>query len=294
MFWVAVATALIVCVYQLLSLIFYNLLHWRTTFMSRMVYLLVRLANMAYVGIVMTSSFAMVSPNHDYRQIAPGVVVFILVGLGYPLLVAFILRGNPKKLLDEEFKYKFGCLYTNYQAGNRMFVLVLFARKFVTAAIVGFLNYSLTETPKYLSIIQVIIMGVMQILYTVVVLIRKPYYDYYHEYLEYFLCVVNLATLGLSMWQYGSPSETGMLITGLVQTLGLIACVGVYIVSWIYMNKGVNPFVQLFGSCIDKVRGSKSDSSSSPIPLDQSSGGMGSTVSASDAPGSPSGVFVVV
>jgi len=146
-----------------------------------------------------------------------------------------------------------------------MFVLALFAKKFVTAAMVGFLNYSLKESPKYLSVIQVVIMGAVQVAYTIAVLIRKPYYDYYHEYLEYFLCFVNLATLGLSMWQYNSPSEVGVYITGLVQALGVIACVGVYIISWIHMRRGAKSFFSRFFKKDKDI----TPSSDSGIPLEQ-------------------------
>lgn len=57
----------------------------------------------------------------------------------------------------------------------------------------------------------------MQFAYAFRVFRAKPYYDQYHEYLDYFLSIVNIGTIALSMLHYNKPSIAGELITALIQ-----------------------------------------------------------------------------
>lgn len=55
--------------------------------------------------------------------------------------------------------------------------------------------------------------------YVLILHIRtKPYIDHYHEYLEYFLVIVNVATIALSMLFYNNPLLAGELIIGMVMS----------------------------------------------------------------------------
>lgn len=115
-------------------------------------------------------------------------------------------------------------------------MLVNISRKAVTGLFVGFLGYSYFNHPKWVVWFQVIFLAIAQIAYAIklfkyvlyiifickimliVVICRtKPYYDQYHEYLDYFLVVVNVATIALSMLHYNKPSIPGELIVGLIQ-----------------------------------------------------------------------------
>eukprot|EP01112_Ceratiomyxa_fruticulosa_P002299 TRINITY_DN1241_c0_g1_i9.p1 TRINITY_DN1241_c0_g1~~TRINITY_DN1241_c0_g1_i9.p1 ORF type:complete len:606 (-),score=118.74 TRINITY_DN1241_c0_g1_i9:123-1940(-) len=268
MFWFGICLAIASVVYGLLVLINTKKAHWKVVFTCRLVYVLIRIVNMGYMGIVMTSAYGIVAPGHSASLIAPSAIVFVVIGGGWPLLVWILLhgKGKSKELFANEFKFKVGSLYVNYRPEHSMFSLYLILRRFLTGAIIGFLAYSPTQTPQYLAAIQFAIMAAAQIFYGAMVAWKKPYYDYYHEYLEYFLTIVNLATLALSMSHYNGPKEIGELLTALVQALALIACFGTYIVSWLQMHKDFS-----FSEAIKKCFGrgdSNVNSSKHTVPLD--------------------------
>ena len=270
MFWFAIGLAGISFVYGVLALIFYTRSHWRTVFICRLVYCLMRFLNMAYMGILMTSSYTMVASPHNYRTIVPAVFTLIIIGIGYPLMVYYILNGRNKQLFENEFKFKFGCLYVNYRPEHCTYILINISRKAVTGLFVGFLGYSYFNHPKWVVWFQVIFLGVAQVAYAIKLFKTKPYYDQYHEYLDYFLVVVNVATIALSMLHYNKPSIAGELIVGLIQALGFIGCIGCYIVSWMQMN--TFSLRKLFFCC------NKRQDVDGNVPLDTVSQGEGTTV----------------
>jgi len=93
-----------------------------------------------------------------------------------------------------------------------------------------------TTQHKPVVIIQVVILGLVQIGYLVEVARTHPYYDHFHEYLEYFLVVINVITLGLVLAHINTPSEPAYLITALLQILALVACISTFIISWMQMH----------------------------------------------------------
>lgn len=236
MFWFAIGLAAIVVLFGALALILYSRSHWRTVFVCRLVYCLMRFLNLSYMGLMMTTSYTIVAAPHNYRTIVPAVFTLIIIGIGYPLMVYLILNGRNKQLFENEFKFKFGCLYVNYRPEHCTYHLIIICRKAITGLFVGFLGYSYFNHPKWVVWFQVIMLGMAQIAYAFKLFRTKPYYDQYHEYLDYFLVVVNVATIALSMLHYNKPSVAGELIVGLIQALGFIGCIGCYIVSWMQMN----------------------------------------------------------
>jgi len=184
----------------------------------------------------MTCSYTMVSAPHNYRTIIPAVFTLLIIGLGYPAMVYYILNGRNKQLFENEFKYKFGCLYVNYRPEHCTYHLINISRKAITGLFVGFLGFSALNHPKWVVWFQVIMLGIAQVAYAFKLFRTKPYYDQYHEYLDYFLVLVNVGTIALSMLHYNKPSEAGELIVGLLQALGFIGCIGTYIISWMQMN----------------------------------------------------------
>jgi hypothetical protein len=236
MFWFAIGLAIITVVFGVLALITYTKSHWRTVFLCRLVYLIMRFMSMAYMGIMMTCAYTLVASPHNYRTIVPAAFTLVIIGLGYPLTIYLILDGRNKQLFENEFKYKFGCLYVNYRPEHCTYHLVQLSRKAITGLFVGFLAFSAQNHPKWVVWFQIIMLGIAQLAYAYKLFRTKPYYDQYHEYLDYFLVIVNCGTIALSMLHYNKPSEAGELIVGLIQVLGYIGCIGCYIISWMQMN----------------------------------------------------------
>lgn len=250
MFWFAIGLGGIGFVYGVLALINYTRTHWRTVLLCRMVYVYVRFMNLAYMGLMMTCSYTIVASPHNYRTIIPAIFTLLIIGIGYPVTVYKILNGRNKQLFENEFKYKFGCLYVNYRPEHCTYHLINISRKAITGLFVGFLGFSAANHPKWVVWFQVIMLGIAQVAYAYKLFRTKPYYDQYHEYLDYFLVIVNVGTVALTMLHYNKPSEAGELIVGLLQCLGFIGCIGTYIVSWMQMN--TFSFRKLFGCCRSK------------------------------------------
>jgi len=236
MFWFGISILSLSFVFGVLVLCTWRKAHWKTVFICRYIYLMVRLLNLAYMGIVVTCCYTMVAAPHHPRTVVPAIFTFIIVGIGYPLAIYFRLRGKDKELINTEFRLKYGALYVNFKPDQKFFYLSIILRKLITGIFVGFLNYSATHNPKWVVLIQAACLAVAQFFYAFEMFRRKPYYDHYHEYLDYFLVIINIGTIALSMLHYNHPLVAGELIVGLVQALGFIACIMAYIISWLQMQ----------------------------------------------------------
>lgn len=236
MFWFFIGLVGITVILGGLIVIFYFRTHWRTVFVCRLVYVLNRYGILAYMGIIMTSSYTIVASPHNYKTIIPAIFTLFIVGGGFPYYIYKMLDGKSKKLFENEFKYKFGCFYVNYRPEHSKFYLVNIGRKAITGMLVGFLAFSATNSPKYVVWFQVTILAVAQVAYAYRVFKEKPYYDHYHEYLDYILAAVNVGSIALAMFHYNKPSTAGELLTALLQALGFIACIFVYMISWMQMS----------------------------------------------------------
>jgi len=263
MFWFFIGLVTICVILGGLALICFFRPHWRTVLACRLVYVLMRFLTLAYMGLIMTTTYTMVASPHNYKTIVPAIFTLVIIGGGFPFMIHKLLDGKSKKLFENEFKYKFGCFYVNYRPEHSKFYLANIGRKAVTGMLVGLLAFSANNHPKFVVWFQVTTLAVAQVAYAYRVFKSKPYYDQYHEYLDYILAAVNVGSIALSMLHYNKPSIAGELLTALLQALGFIACIGVYIISWMQMSsKWVRKLMDLL-CCWNKHRNVEGQ-----VPLD--------------------------
>lgn len=77
MFWFAMGIFAIVVLVGGTALVLYFKTHWRTVLACRLLYLLTRFVSLAYMGILMTSSYVMVASPHLARHIVPAVFTLV-------------------------------------------------------------------------------------------------------------------------------------------------------------------------------------------------------------------------
>eukprot|EP01133_Synstelium_polycarpum_P006247 gene6247-7241_t len=241
-----------------------SLVHWKEVIRNRLIHVTIRILWFSYIGVVMAACFSIVTPPHEAKLIAPGAIIVALYGIGFPLAIAFFLRVPESRLHNPTFKQQFGCLYVNFKPKtDHRFILFTFAKRFIMAGIVGILAfkpepvYPLAGKDLAVPIAQAAIIALVIIVYVVILAIRKPYFDHYHLWLEYFLAVINLATVGLCLSHIKSPSVVGELLVGLVQALALVACIAAYIISWLQMRSTFLAKISNAFSCCGKKKSTK-------------------------------------
>jgi len=232
-----------------------GVIHWREVIRNRIIHVTVRLLTVGYIGVIMASAYSLVTPLHSYKIIIPGAILIVIYGIGLPIAIFKLLDVPEARLHNPTFKQQFGCLYVNFKPKtDHRFVVFAFIKRFIMAIIVGVLSFE--PTPAYplsnkdmaAPIVQVVIIIVVLIGYAVLLGIRKPYFDHYHLWLEYFLTGLNVITVGLCLTHLKNPSVAGELIACLIQALSLIACIAAYIISWLQMRSAFLEKVKKFFS----------------------------------------------
>ncbi|KAF2073198.1 hypothetical protein CYY_005480 [Polysphondylium violaceum] len=234
-----------------------GLIHWKEVIRNRIIHVTVRLLTVGYIGVVMASAYSLVTPLHSYKIIIPGAILVVVYGIGLPIGIFKLLDVPEARLHNPTFKQQFGCLYVNFKPKtDHRFVVFTFIKRFVMAIIVGILAfeptpvYPLSGTDMAVPIVQVVVIIIVLIGYAVLLGIRKPYFDHYHLWLEYFLTGLNVITVGLSLTHLKNPSVAGELIACLIQALSLIACIAAYIISWLQMRSAfLEKVKKFFGFC---------------------------------------------
>ncbi|KYQ90676.1 substrate adhesion molecule [Tieghemostelium lacteum] len=241
-------------------------IHYKEVARNRIIHITLRILTFGYIGVLMSSCYSMIAPIHNYKVIIPGAILFVLYGIGYPLGLFFILRVPESRLHNPTFKQQFGQLYVNFKPKtDHRFFIFAFIKRFMMAVIIGILafdpapEYPITGTDLAVPIVQVAVIVIALAGYCVLLIIRKPYFDHFHLWLEYFLTGVNIVTVALCLTHIKSPSVAGELIAWILQALALVACIAAYFISWIQMKSAV--FVKLrkiFSCCSSKKEKEKS------------------------------------
>ncbi|EGG18841.1 substrate adhesion molecule [Cavenderia fasciculata] len=217
--------------------------HWREVIRNRIIHCTIRLLTFGYIGVVMAASFSVAADPHSYKIIIPGAILIALYGIGMPVAIWFLLAVPEARLHNPTFKQQFGCLYVNFKPKtDHRFVVFSYIKRFFMALIIGVLAftpepvYPLSGSDLAVPIVQAVVIALVIIGYAVLLIIRRPYFDHYHQWLEYLLAIINLATVGLCLSHIKSPSVAGELLVGLVQAIALVACIFAYIISWLQMR----------------------------------------------------------
>eukprot|EP01132_Coremiostelium_polycephalum_P002003 gene2003-2465_t len=251
-----------------------KLIHWKEVVRNRIIHVTIRLLTFGYIGVLIAASYSLVTPLHSYKIIIPGAILVVIYGLGFPAAIYYVLNVPESRLHHPTFKQQFGCLYVNFKPKtDHRFVLFAFAKRFLMAVIIGVMSYSPEpdyplEGARYAPpIVQSAVIVLVIIAYVVILIIRKPYFDHYHQWLEYFLAVMNLATVALCLAHIKSPTEAGELIVGLVQALALVACIAAYIISWLQMkSKFLGKITKFFSFCKCGKKDKSKNVEMSPTP----------------------------
>jgi len=147
-------------------------------------------------------------------------------------------------------RIRFGALYVQFKQDKAKFAFLVYARKLILAIFFGFLipqDQDLSNVNLFYA--QIIIPAIIMFLYIVSLFVVKPYVDVVHTFLDGFLNLLNILTLGVAILFLNSDvsqREAGLFAVLVFQLTGLISVILAYLHTWMYYA-GYNSLSELCG-----------------------------------------------
>jgi hypothetical protein len=117
---------------------------------QRPFYVFVRIILAAYLPIVLMASYHTVKFwNLANLSVIGSVITLAVVGIGFAILVGMIVKRPGKDLFLLQMKARFGPLYVSYHYQKAKFILFDLGKRFLVAAVIGFLCASVGDMKLY-------------------------------------------------------------------------------------------------------------------------------------------------
>jgi len=219
-------------------------------FVHRFFHLLCRLALAGYLPICCLAGWAIIDPTHRNGLLVIPILFLLIIGFGLPVLNFLVVKGEKTDFLFYSTRIRFGSLYVQFKQDKAKFAFLVYARKLILAIFFGFLipqNQDLSDVNLFYA--QVIIPAIIMLLYIVSLFVVKPYVDVVHTFLDGFLNLLNILTLGVAILFLNSDvsqREAGLFAVLVFQLTGLISVILAYLHTWMYYA-GYNSLSELCG-----------------------------------------------
>eukprot|EP01127_Copromyxa_protea_P016214 TRINITY_DN4783_c0_g1_i1.p1 TRINITY_DN4783_c0_g1~~TRINITY_DN4783_c0_g1_i1.p1 ORF type:complete len:987 (-),score=161.41 TRINITY_DN4783_c0_g1_i1:172-2880(-) len=229
--------------------------NWRRLIGGRTAYLIFRILDLSYMGIVVLSTLYMSaftgSGYQDDTQshwFALSIVFWLFFGVCYPLIpIIYINQVNAAKMImnDDQFKVQWQLFYGLYKPDKLHFAWFSFLPRLLIGSTIGW-SYKISPVAP---LVVLVVVSLASILF---VWKFDPYADYLHKYCVWITCAAN-ALSGLLVFYFVMPSQKptadfALFITFILMQFGSMAsCIVIYIILVFQRNNLVTRIKHFFG-----------------------------------------------
>jgi hypothetical protein len=271
MFWFVILLAILLVAYAIFALISWLAFNgkaedpakFRKTYAvvlrQKVFYILTRVVLIGYMPINITAAYHLKSSSDGSGGVrAASAICLIVFGILPIVFNAFVVWGKTKELLFLYLKLRFGALYSVYHYEKARFNLVVLARKFLIAILIGFLATNKDNDPLVYA--QVFVIIAIIIVYLIVLFIVRPYLDQVHLLLDAGINILNGIAWGIALLcidtaqpagtfnRGASSSPVAEIIAAICVLLSFAICCVAYCHSWYNMEGDTSLLVLCRGS----------------------------------------------
>jgi len=211
--------------------------------MHRVFHIMTRALLAGYLPLILLAAFY-VSNFVDGLMAVP-IIFGLAFAVGVPVLNFLVVKGEKTDFLYYSLRIRFGAFYVSYQHTRTKFAFVVFGRKFLVAAIIGFLARKTIETKQEaLFWAQSLIPAGLMLVYIVLLVVFNPYIDLVHTILDIILNLINIITLATGYLHRSSRTEdktAGVFVAMILQIAGLVFVIFAYLWTWLFYAGYTSP-----------------------------------------------------
>jgi len=211
--------------------------------MHRVFHIITRALLAGYLPLVLLAA-AYISNYQDGLMAVP-IIFGLAVAVGVPVLNFLVVKGEKTDFLYYSLRIRFGAFYVSYQHTRTKFAFIVFGRKFLVAAMIGFLATNTIRTnQEALFWSQSLIPAGLMLVYIVLLVIFNPYIDLVHTILDIILNLINIITLATGYLHRSTRVEdktAGVFVAMILQIAGLVFVIFAYLWTWLFYAGYTSP-----------------------------------------------------
>jgi len=245
--WWTIATACFLAAYLLYYILVVFILRKGGRFseilMHRVFHIITRSLLAGYLPLVLLAAFYIT--NYQDGLMAVPIIFGLLIAVGVPVLNFLVVKGEKTDFLYYSLRIRFGAFYVSYQHTRTKFAFVVFARKFLVAALIGFLAANKIQSDQeVLFWVQSLIPAGLMLVYIVLLVILNPYIDLVHTILDIVLNLINIITLATGYLHRSERVEdktAGVFVAMILQIAGLVFVIFAFLWTWLFYAGYTSP-----------------------------------------------------
>jgi len=245
--WWTITTAAFLIVYMIYYVIVVFILkkggRFSEIMMHRAFHIMTRAVLAGYLPLVLLAAFFIT--NYQEGLMAVPIIFGLLVAVGVPVLNFLVVKGEKTDFLYYSLRIRFGAFYVSYQHTRTKFAFVVFARKFLVAALIGFLaTNKIQASQDSLFFAQSLIPAGLMLVYIVLLVVLNPYIDLVHTILDIVLNLINIITLATGYLHRSDKPEdktAGVFVAMILQIAGLVFVIFAYLWTWLFYAGYTSP-----------------------------------------------------
>jgi lipid-A-disaccharide synthase-like uncharacterized protein len=236
--------------------------------MHRVFHIITRALLAGYLPLILLAA-AYISNYQDGLMAVP-IILGLAVAVGVPVLNFLVVKGEKTDFLYYSLRIRFGAFYVSYQHTRTKFAFIVFGRKFLVAAMIGFLaTNTIRSSQEVLFWVQSLIPAGLMLVYIILLVVLNPYIDLVHTILDIILNLINIITLATGYLHRSSRNEdktAGVFVAMILQIAGLVFVIFAYLWTWLFYAGYTSPGQLCSGKPVQDAGGDKGDAGGAKKP----------------------------
>jgi len=211
--------------------------------LHRVFHILTRALLAGYLPLILLAAFYVT--NYQDGLMAVPIILGLAMAIGVPVLNFLVVKGEKTDFLYYSLRIRFGAFYVSYQHTRTKFAFVVFARKFLVAALIGFMATNKVQaSQEALFFSQSLVPAGLMLVYIVLLVVLNPYIDLVHTILDIVLNLINIITLATAYLHRSDKIEdktAGVFVAMILQIAGLVFVIFAYLWTWLFYAGYTSP-----------------------------------------------------